>query len=504
MKMFALNGKMIRIFLLLSCVSFSFLYAQEKDMAFYTANAPFKMPTVVVPSFPGKSVSITDFGAVNDGKTSNTQAFEKAINTVSAGGGGRVVVPKGIWLTGPIQMRSNIDLHVEKDATILFTPDRSQYPLIKPSSNSKNNYIVMPPVYGIGLENVAITGEGILDGSGEAWRPLKKSKADNALWNKFLSSGGVLSNDGKIWWPSRDAMYGEEYLKRLKGKDNLTEKDFLPARDFLRPKMIVFVDCKNVLYEGVTFRNSPNFVVNPQRCTNLTIRNVHVFNEWWAQNGDGIDVSACKNVMIYKTVVSAGDDGICMKSSGGKNDEAELQNVVIANCTVLRAHGGFVIGSNTDGGMKNIYVTDCKFIGTDIGVRVKSNAGRGGLVKDIYIENIEMANIINEAVLFDTYYEDVPAGKEKNDVKTTITDKVPEFTKFYLKNIVCKSAARAFKITGLPQMPIHDIYFENMSITANEGFVAKDANDIFLKKVTINAPEPLYTTNNCKNIKVED
>jgi polygalacturonase len=208
-------------------------------------------------------------------------------------------------------------------------------------------------------------------------------------------------------------------------------------------------------------------------------------------------------VVIFNTTVNAGDDGICMKSSGGNGSGAELENVLIANCTVLRAHGGFVIGSNTDGGMNNIYVSDCKFIGTDVGVRVKSNAGRGGLVHNIYVENIDMANIVNEAILFDTYYEDVPAGKEKGDVKTKVQDKVPDFTKFYLKNIHCAGAATAIKITGLPQMPVHDIYFENMSISAKQGFVSQDAKDIYLKNVTIDAPKPIYQTGNAVNVKVE-
>ena len=145
---------------------------------------------------------------------------------------------------------------------------------------------------------------------------------------------------------------------------------------------------------------------------------VSVYNDWWAQNGDGIDISACKNVVVYKCNVNAGDDGICMKSSGLKDvSNPVLENIIIAGCTVFRAHGGFVVGSNTDGGMENIYVSDCNFIGTDIGIRIKSNAGRGGLVKNIYVDNIMMKNIVHEAISFNTYYEDVPAGKDAKDVK---------------------------------------------------------------------------------------
>ena len=200
--------------------------------------------------------------------------------------------------------------------------------------------------------------------------------------------------------------------------------------------------------------------------------------------------------------MNAGDDGICMKSSGGKDRNIpELSNVVIAGCTVFRAHGGFVIGSNTDGGMQNIYVTDCNFIGTDIGIRVKSNSGRGGLVKNIYVDNIIMKNIVHEAVLFNTYYEDVPAGKEVKDVKTTVADKIPEFTNFYISNIKCDGAQQAFSIVGLPYQPVHHIYFNNVSIKSDKDFECMDASDIEFKKVSVNS-KPISNTRGCKNISI--
>jgi len=478
---------MNRILFLIAVVSAFSVSAQTKNEQYYLQNAPFKMPAVAEPTFRDKPFSIREFGAVGDGQTLNTAAFAKAIDACAKAGGGKVVVPAGLWLTGPIQLQSNINLVVERGALIQFTGDRTQYPIIQ--MEGSNSYVVASPIYGSKLKNVAITGEGILDGAGENWRPLKKSKATEPQWKDFTKTG-VVSDDGQIWWPSKEAMNGEEYLKKLKKeKPNATAEDYLPVRDFLRPKMVVITNSDKVLIEGVTIRNSPSFVFYPNNCTNLTMRHVNIFNEYWAQNGDGIDISACKNVLIYKCNVSAGDDGICMKSSGSKDpNEARLENVVIAGCHVYHAHGGFVIGSNTDGGMNNIFVNDCDFVGTDVGIRVKSNAGRGGLVHNIFIKNILMSEIVNEAVLFDTYYEDVTAGKNAKDVKTSATDKIPQFQDFYISNVYCRGAKTAILITGLPQMPVQKIHFDNVVISADKGYESKDAKDIDFKNVRLILP----------------
>lgn len=483
-------------------VSAKLLYAQEKDLNYYLSNAPFKVPVVTIPEFPAKSFSIKDYGAISDGKTLNTSAFAKTIDACEKAGGGTVIIPEGTWLTGPIEMKSNVNLHAEKGALVLFTPDRTQYPVIRASQNS-NSFIVQNPISGTDLQNIAITGEGIFDGSGESWRPVKKSKVTAEQWGKFISSGGVLTADGKTWWPSEEAMNGDAYLKSLKGKKDLSEKDYLPARDFLRPRMIVFSNCNNVLLDGPTFRSSPMYIFNPQRCTNLTIRHVTIHNEYWAQNGDGIDISACKGVIIYGCTVSAGDDGICMKSSGGKGgDNFELENVLIANCIVFKSHGGFVVGSNTDGSMRNIFVTHCNFIGSDIGIRVKSNAGRGGVVKDIYVQDIQMKDIVNEAISFDTYYEDLQVGRTL-DTAGRINNKIPDFRDFHISNINCEGAKSAIYINGLPQMPVHKIFFENMNITANNGANINAASDIELKNVRI-VPDKggIYTISNSNDLHI--
>ena len=465
------------------------------ELDYYFSHAPFTMPVVVVPRFPDHNFKLADYGALPDGKTLNTAAFEKAMTACSAAGGGHLIIPAGSWLTGPIRFQDNVDLHLEKGALIQLTKDHTQYPMIR-ASNKSTSIVTAAPIYGYDLKNIAITGEGIIDGAGETWRPVKKLKTTPAQWSDLLASGGVVNDKGDLWWPSREAMNGEDYLKTLKGKSNPTPDDYLPARDFLRPYMVTFVNSDNILIQGVTLRNSPKFVFYPSSCTNITMDGVNIFNEWWAQNGDGIDISACKNVVIYKCTVNAGDDGICMKSGGGKKDgpnEAKLENILVAGCIVNRAHGGFVLGSNTDGGMRNIYVADCSFTGTDIGLRFKSNAGRGGLVKDIFIDRISMRQIVHEAISFDTYYEDAPAGAAKQ-TSQALPDKTPEFTAFHISNIACEGAKTAIAITGLPQMPVHDIYFNNLSITAGNGITATDAAALhFSKTKIITAPGPVYS-----------
>ncbi len=498
---------MKRKFTLLAFLSFGLIvHAQQKDIAYYTAKAPFTMPAVPLPVFSDIVFSIKDFGAVGDGKTLNTEAFAKAIEACSKAGGGKVLVPAGKWLTGPIELKANINLHTEKKSLVQFTPDRTQYPIINMSGDGKT-FVVASPIYAYKADNIAITGEGTFDGAGESWRPVKKSKVTAAAWEEWKRSGGVVSEDGKIWWPSYDAMKGEGYVSDLKDKKEAKQEDYLKARDFLRPHMLYFIQCKTVLVEGVTLRNSPKFVFYPSRCTNLTISGISVFNEWWAQNGDGIDISACKNVVIYNSALSVGDDGICMKSSRGNKPagEAMLQNILIANCVVYRAHGGFVIGSNTDGGMQNIYVVDCDFEGSDIGIRVKSNTGRGGLVKDIYIDNIRMKNIKEEAILFTTYYEDMPAGKAapNNNGGEMADDKIPHFTNFHISNVLCEGAETAISLTGLPGTPVDSIFMNNINITAKRGFVSVDANNIFMNKVVLAAGKPLFKMKNSSNILLD-
>jgi polygalacturonase len=266
------------------------------------------------------------------------------------------------------------------------------------------------------------------------------------------------------------------------------------------PTLVVINNSNNVLIDGPTFKNSPMYALNPHFCNNLVIRNVQINNEYYAQNGDGIDISSCKNTIVYRCTVNAGDDGICMKSSGKMGADEALQNVVIADCIVYHAHGGFVIGSNTDGGMRNVYVTNCDFINTDIGIRVKSARGRGGLVHDIYIDNIYMRDILNEAILFSTYYED-----DKKLKNVEVNERTPRFQDFYISNIFCNNAKTAISIVGLPEMAVNHIHFSNMSISAATPVIATEASDISLKNVRILSPvSTLITLDNSRNFTLDN
>jgi len=477
------------------------LWASGNEVHRYLSDLPFEMPEMALPEFPDRVFNVIDFGAIGNGMTVNTTAINTAIKACAQSGGGTVIVPKGLWLTGPLKMANNVNLHLQNGALVIFSPNRSDYPIINLPGKG---FTTQPLIYGEKLENVAITGEGIFDGCGENWRPVKKFKTTASQWQELLKSGGVVNRSGDIWYPSAEAMQGELFLDSLlatKPKNELVAEDFLPARDFLRPELVLLNNCKRVLVDGPTFKNSPKWAFHTQRCENIIIRNVKINNEWWAQNGDGIDISSCKNVLIYKCTVTAGDDAICMKSSKTKGQtEPSLQNVVVRDCIVYRGHGGLVIGSNTDGGMQNIFVDNCIFIGTDIGLRFKSARDRGGLVENVIIRNIYMKDIVNEAILFNTYYENI--GREEKTYP--VTEKTPIFTNFRLDSIFCFSARQAIGVVGLPEMPVHRIVIRNSILSADVGVTAENARDFTLENVTIiPKTEPILHLTQCANFHLD-
>ena len=376
----------------------------------YVARAPFAMPAVPRPTFPSRNFPITDFGAVGDGQTVATAAIARAIAACAAAGGGHVVIPAGLWLTGPIELQSNVDLHTERGALVQFTPDHTAYPMVV---HGDRGYYAESAITAVGLRNIAVTGEGIFDGAGDTWRPARKNKATDAQWRAMLAKGGVVSKDGADWWPTKEAMAGEDYLIALSARTrHPTQEELLPGRDFKRSPLVFLDHCETVLFDGPTLRNSPSGIFEPTRCVNLTVESVTLFNEWWAQNGDGMDINNCQNVLVYRCTLSTGDDAICMKANGTQHpgEDAALRNVIVAECTVYHGHGGFVVGGATDAGMRNLWATQCNFVGTDAGIRVKSGLGHGGLVHDVTVDHIYMSGIVNDAILFDTHYDNTPVS----------------------------------------------------------------------------------------------
>ena len=211
---------------------------------------------------------------MGDGVTMNTVAFEKAFTALEKKGGGRLVVPPGIWLTGPIKLRSRTDLHLERGALIKFSGDFNLYPLVVIDLKGEKEVDSTSPISGQNLENVAITGDGIIDGGGDAWRPIKKNKLLEGEWRDLLKTGGVLNEKGDTWFPSKEVMSGEKIVKALRKSGSIKLEDYEPAHQYLRPKMLRIIGCKKLLLQGVTFQNPPNWTMNPVLCEDVSILNV--------------------------------------------------------------------------------------------------------------------------------------------------------------------------------------------------------------------------------------
>lgn len=443
------------------------------------------LPKADLPTFPKDTFNIISFGAKPDGKTLNTEAINKAIQTCSSKGGGVVLVPHGIWSTGPIELKSNVNLHLKKSATLLFTTDKSQYQLVEGVYEGKSAARNQSPISGKNLENVAITGQGIVDGNGDVWRAVHKSQLTESQWKEKVASGGVLKDDGKTWYPSeqfKQASIGNKSM--LLGGRPL--QDFMDMKDFLRPNLLVLTQCKKVLLEGVTFQNSPAWCLHPLMCQDITLRNLYVKNPEYAHNGDGMDIESCKNFLIEGCTLDVGDDAICIKS--GKDEEGRkrgipTENGVIRNNIVYNGHGGFVVGSEMSGGARNIFVYNCTFMGTDKGLRFKSVRGRGGVVEHIYAKDIFMKDIAQEAIFFDMYYFVKFATDGQRDETPTVNEGTPIFRNMKFENIICNGAQKGIFVRGLPEMPVENIIMENVVLQTEKGAELIDSKGLTLKNV---------------------
>ncbi|XWW44120.1 glycoside hydrolase family 28 protein [Fibrella sp. USSR17] len=463
------------------------------------------LPKIAQPTFRKDTVNVLTFGAKPDGVTLNTSAINKAIQACSQKGGGVVLVPGGLWLTGPIELKSNVNLHLKKAATLLFTTDKSQYALVEGVYEGKRAARNQSPISGINLENIAITGQGILDGNGDVWRAVHKSQLTEGQWTQKLASGGVLKDDGKTWYPSEQFKKASVENRSMLLTDGKKPQDFADMKDVLRPNLLVLTNCKKVLLEGITCQNSAAWCLHPLMCQDLTLRNLTVKNPEYAHNGDGMDIESCKNFLIEGCTLDVGDDAICIKS--GKDEEGRkrgmpTENGIIRNNNVYNGHGGFVVGSEMSGGARYIFVSNCTFMGTDKGLRFKSVRGRGGVVEHIYAKDIFMNDIAQEAIFFDMYYFVKFATDGVRDDRPVVNEGTPIFRNMKFENIVCNGAKKGVFIRGLPEMNVQNIAMSGLVLQTEKGVELIDASGISLDNVQLitETTKPVIAIENSSNL----
>lgn len=486
------------------------------EFAYLYEDLPFEMEKVQRPQIPSNEVDIRDFGGVGDGVVLNSTAFAQAIEALSEVGGGRLVVPKGVWLTGPITLKDNIDLHIKPDAVLLFSTDRELYPIVETVFEGLDTKRCISPINAVGAKNIAITGGGTIDGNGDSWRQVKKSKMAPSEWKKLLKSGGFTNEKGDLWYPDSSSFRGAVVSDAFNVPQGLeTEEQWNSVKTYLRPVMISLKECENVLLEDCLFQNSPCWNIHPLMCKKVIINNITVRNPWYSQNGDGLDVDSCEDVLVINSSFDVGDDAICIKSGkdeDGRRRARPCRNLIVDNCIVFHGHGGFVVGSEMSGDVKNIKVTNCRFLGTDVGLRFKSCRGRGGVVENIFIEDIVMMNIPTEPLLFDLHYggksavEAAAEGASPFDVEFVPADETtPQFRNIYIKDIVCSGAAKAMYFNGIPEKNIENIFVENCDIVSKKGADLRYSTNVVLKDVRINQEEGEgFSIANCKDVVIQN
>lgn len=415
---------------------------------------------VTVPQFKRLEVLLSDCGAISgklDIETGrhNARVINNKVKELSENGGGTIVIPKGIWASAPIRLLSDVSIRIESQGLLKFIKSKEDYPLIITNYEGQPCIRTVSPITAENAVNVAITGMGMVDGSGDEWRPVKKFKVTDKQWEQLLKKSDNVfeTKETQIWMPTKSSLLGNE--KNIQSDKDEALEEARDYYDFYRPVMVSLRHCTNVLLSGVTFMNSPAWNIHPLFCENVTIDNIKVRNPYYAQNGDGIDVESCTNVHIHHSVFETGDDAICIKA--GKNAIARTidgpcSNIYIHDCVVNEGHGGFVIGSEMSRGVKDILVENCTFIGTDVGVRMKSALGRGGVVENITIRNINMVNIKGEAVILTMGYV-LNLLNRNETIAMDNEEDVPYFRNIDMDGIVCTDCKEFVKIEPLNGRP---------------------------------------------------
>ncbi|MFT2009620.1 glycoside hydrolase family 28 protein [Pontibacter sp. 13R65] len=424
---------------------------------------------IKAPTFADRDFNVTDYGAVGDGTTNSSEAFKKAIAACNEAGGGRVVVPAGKYLTGPIYLKSNVNLHVVKEATILFSTNPKDYlPVVYTRWEGVELMNYSPLIYAYEEKNIAITGEGVLDGQANEtnWWPWKGNKRDG--WKEGTPNQNdpdkraVLFQMGEDDVPVRDRVFGEGF--------------------YLRPQFVQPYKSENILIEGVTFINSPMWILNPVLCNNVTIQKVTVESQ--GPNSDGCDPESCKNVLIKDCFFNTGDDCIAIKSgrnADGRRINVPSENIVIQNCAMENGHGGVVIGSEISGGARNIFAENCKMSSPELdrALRIKTSSMRGGTVENVYLRNIEVGQVAQQVVRVNMFYED--SGSH-----------VPAVRNIEVRNMTVENGGKVgVLLEGYPQSPVENLRLIDVNIKkVQEPYKFSNIKNVQFENVTING-EPV-------------
>jgi DNA sulfur modification protein DndE len=369
------------------------------------------------------------------------------------------VLEGGSFLSGPLNLRSHVELVIAEGTILAFSPDRDLYPPAMTLYAGLNAVRCTAPISADHCEDIAISGHGIIDGNGEGWRHVKKVKVSAEHWDRLCASGGVIEEDGLVWWPSEAAIAAKAEVQRLI-RQGAPSGDYLPWRDALGPTLIKFTNCQSVRLEGVTFRNSATWMLHLALCRDVTIDGITAWNPHYAQNGDALDLESCTDVRVTRSRFDAGDDAICIKS--GRDAEGRARNrpserIEVRDCEVGTGHGGIVIGSETSGGVRDVIVENLQCRGTDRGIRIKTARGRGNVIENLKFQNILLSAIRGAAIEISMFYE--------SSVGTTaeIDDGTPHIRNIEISHLQCDGSRRAIFVKGLPEAPIENLTITNIS-----------------------------------------
>ncbi len=419
-------------------------------------SVPVILARIQAPQFPAREFPITDHGAVAGGADC-TAAIAQAIAAAHAAGGGRVVVPPGVFHTGAIHLKSNVNLHVAEGATLQFIPDPAKYPIVFTRWEGVECMNYSPLIYAFEQENIAITGRGTLDGGAD--------------WD--------------TWWAWNDKRKGAK--KQQPARDRLIEmgETGVPVAQrvfgeggFLRPNFIQPYRCKNVLIEGVTIVRSPMWEVHPALSTNVTVRGLRINSH--GPNNDGCDPESCRDVLIENCTFDTGDDCIAIKS-GRNNDGRRVatpsENLIVRGCTMKDGHGGVVIGSEISGNCRNVFVEDCKMDSPNLdrALRFKSNAQRGGVIENVFMRRVEIGRVAEAVLTIDLMYEEGAKGPHRPVVRNVV-----------IEHVTSKASPRVMWIAGFPAATIDGVRFADCTFRGVESAeVLSHAGSIAFRNVTI-------------------